>query len=304
MISTWFRSHEKGLPIHHHSFKVSEKKQTFLSLLAKLAVDKHLPIFIKWQLINLETLIVDHNKILHLNVQLDLMTPDNFNDFSALQSRIAEIMMSVFKEDEWDVPLKQFLENCQTGIYLDSLDLLKDYKRLIGLKNDHDEPWFYAFLYDRYMDLKKNSKRLVAIVIVLMLLKYGYGYMQKSNAELVQPYVKTVIGLITYDDPYTEALEKEESITVESIAQDPPKTAPILPEATPKAPVAVPPAYETHVVKSGEFLIQICKDYYGDGKYAWALAKFNELKNPSLLPVGFPLKLPPKNIIESIFEKL
>ena len=52
----------------------------------------------------------------------------------------------------------------------------------------------------------------------------------------------------------------------------------------------------THTVVAGDRLYNLAEDYYGNGKYWRQIAEANpDLANPNILPVGFELKLPPRD---------
>ena len=119
--------------------------------------------------------------------------------------------------------------------------------------------------------------------------------LSRSVAQADKPYVKNQIGTIRYHDPYSEKAIETETISV------------YVPQmATP--PTSVEPQeklineYTIYVVPPGDYLYKISKDVYGDEKFAMTLALFNGLENPDFLPVNYPLKLPPIEQIESLYE--
>lgn len=300
-----FKSGESGVPLFHHSLSTLEKKHLLLSLLAKLALEANLPNFIRWQLLHPEYLWVDSNRVLHADVHLELLNPELFDDFNSIQNRIAELIPAIFEAPDEDLALKQFSERCQAATYQTDLAMLADYKYLMGLSVEQKEPWLYEKLYLLYLQLKQNKKRLVLIGLLFLFGYLGLKQLGASDAIMLQPYQKTVIGTTQYDDPYSEQVSQTESITINAPKKT---TAPVTSTQTvapaPVTPQAPKPEFETYNVKRGEYLVKICKSYYGDGKYAWALAKYNGIKNPSMLKVGFKLKLPQKEVIEKIYAEM
>lgn len=301
-----FSSKENGTPIHHSSFSATEKKGFLLSVLAQLALDIHLPNFIKSQLLNSESLLIDRNHILHMDVKLTLLNPDQFDDFQSVQTKIADLATEIFEPDDQDNGLKIFIKKCEEGDYQDYMALLTDYKTLINISNETNEPWLYAMLYQWYQKLKRYRRRIIVLGLILLFVYYGVQRFSASEASLTAPYQKTNIGSTQYDDPYSQPLEKEEQINISkpfavTTPAAPSPTSDNNPENTTSPG---PTADNIHTVKPGDFLVKISKEAYGDGKYAWALAKYNNIKNPSLLYKGTPLKIPPLKTIQEIFSSM
>lgn len=301
-----FSSKEGGTPIHHSSFSATEKKGFLLSALAQMALDIHLPNFVKSQLLNSESLLIDRNQVLHIDVKLSLLNPEQFNDFEAVQTKIADLVFQIFEPDDRDQGIKTFIKKCEYGEYQDYIALLTDYKTLVNTSYENKEPWLYEKLYFWYQKVKAQRRRLVVGALLLLLVYYGVHRYGASEASLFQPYQKTNIGSTQYDDPYSEPLEKEEQITIsQSLTIAPPVVPPSSSDKGPEKTTAPVVSTDTlHTIKPGDFLVKISKETYGDGKYAWALAKYNGIKNPSLLHKGTQLKLPPLKTIQEIFASM
>lgn len=300
-----FQSNESGLPLYHHSLSTHEKKYLLLSLLAMLVLDTNLPNFIRWQLLRPDYLWVDSNKVLHPDIRLELLNPELFNDFDSIQNRVAELIPAVFEAPDEDMALKQFLDNCQNAVYQTDLAMLADYKRLLGISVERSEPWLYEQLFLFYERLKQRKKQFVIGALIFFVGYYGLKQVTASDAMLLQPYQKTVIGATQFDDPYSGTINQTETITINA---PPAPTAPVVAAPAPvtatPAVVATTPKDKIYTTKKGDFLVKICQSVYGDGKYAWALAKYNGLKNPSLLKVAFPLKVPDKAVIEKLYQEM
>ncbi len=295
-----FSSKESGTPISHLSYSAAEKKGFLLSALAQFSLDLHLPNFVKSQLLNSDCLLIDRNQILHIDVKLSHLNPEQFNDFESIQTKVADLTTAIFEADDRDPGIKIFIDKCTSGEYSDYLSMLMDYKALVAASYDNKEPWLYEKLYLGYQKLKTYKRRIVIGALLLLLVYYGVRQLGASEASLFDPYQKTAIGSTQYDDPYSQPLEKEEQITIQQPVSITPAVQP--------TPVAVQPVAQPvtetdtlHTVKPGDFLVKISKSAYGDGKYAWALAKYNNIKNPSLLYKGMTLKIPPLKTIQEIF---
>lgn len=299
-----FRIMPVGLPIDHRSFSAAEKKTFLLSLIAKLALDDHLPNFIKWSMINRDCLYIDNNQQLHLNVYLDMLNPSSFSDFKSIQSRLADFTEALFEEEDEDLPLRNFILTCKKGNYINYVELLADYKQLMSEKIEKEEPWFYTKLYNIYLWLKQYQKRLIITGIAALVLYVAYTNTYGSRASTEQAFIKTNIGNVTYDDPYSQKIESGKAIVISAPVVQPAPVKPSVPKQTEKKTTPAPPKepeYKIYVTKKGEYLVKICKTQYGDGKYAWVLARYNGLKDPSYLKVAFPLKLPTKAKIEALY---
>lgn len=313
-----FESLENGTPLYHRSFSTAQKKTSFLHLLAHLAIDNEIPNFIKWQLLNSENLKLDRNLMLHEDIQLKLVNPDLFNDFKSIQQKLIELISEIFEAPEEDPALKLFTEKLADNSYTGYLELFTDCKRIFNMNFEKDEPQLYTWLYDRYMGLKKYSGRLVLLFVLALGIYQVYQYLGTSKVNSILAYQKTAIGTVTFDDPYSKALESPQVLVVKAPQTQAvtPVTPPIVAPVTPVSPVAPKPSITAekpaaspgkeviYAVKRNEFLVKISREFYGDGKYAWAIAKYNQLKNPSFLRVNYPLKLPPKDVIEALYQDM
>lgn len=315
-----FESLENGISLHHRSLSTAQKKTSFLHLLAHLAIDNEIPNFIKWQLLNSENLKLDRNLMLHEEIQLKLVNPDLFNDFKSIQLKLIELIAEIFEAPAEDPALKLFTEKLADGSYTNYLELFTDCKRIFNMNFERDEPQLYTWLYDRYMGLKKHSGRLVLLFILALGIYQVYQYLGTAKENSVLAYQKTAIGTVTFDDPYSKALESPQVVVVKAPQSQAvvPETPAIVtpPPTTPTQPVAPKPSVSPvkpaansgkdviYAVKRNEFLVKISREFYGDGKYAWAIAKYNQLKNPSFLRVNYPLKLPPKDVIETLYQDM
>lgn len=306
-----FEALEIGTPLYQRSLSTAQKKTAFLHLLAHLAVDNEIPNFIKWQLINSENLKLDRNMMLHEDIHLKLVNPDLFNDFRSIQQKLVELIGEIFESPMEDPALKLFTEKLTEGSYTEYLELFSDCKRIFSMNFDKDEPQLYTWLFDRYMGLKKHTGRLVLLFILLLGIYQLTQYVGTAKANSVLAYQKTTIGTVAFDDPYSKALESPQILVVKA------PTTTSLPQAlTPALPVSPSPAATPekitnppekdviYAVKRNEFLVKISREFYGDGKYAWAIAKYNQIKNPSFLRVNYPLKLPPKAVIEALYQDM
>lgn len=301
-----------GLPIDHRSFNAKEKMQHLLSLLAKLALDDNLSNFLKWSLINKDCLLIDNNGQLHLNVYLDLLNPNNFSDFIGIQSRLADFCESLFEDEDPDLPVFAFIDTCRKGNFENYKDMLATYKKLIETPAPKEEPMVYTKLYQIFLWLKQHQKRLIFTALIFLVLYVAYDQTYGSKPSTEQAFVKTEIGQVTYKDPYSEPIEASKTITVtappvpkeasKTITPSPPapKTTPT--KTTTQTPAKPVPEYTTYVTKKGDFLVRICKKTYGDGKYAWVVAKYNGLKDPSYLKISATIKLPTKAKVEALYK--
>lgn len=55
----------------------------------------------------------------------------------------------------------------------------------------------------------------------------------------------------------------------------------------------------SYVVKKGDTLSTVCRKFYGDSSLYTKLAKYNGIKNPSLISIGKTLKLPSITVLKS-----
>lgn len=301
-----FETLENGTPLYHRSISTAEKKSAFLHLLAHLAIDNQIPNFIKWQLLNSESLKLDRNRMLHEEVHLKLVNTDLFNDFKSIQQKLIELIHDLFDAPSEDPALKLFIHKLSENSYTDYLELFTDAKRIFAMSFERDEPWLYTWLYDRYTDLLKYSGRLILIFLLCLGLYQFSQYLGASKTNSVLAYQKTSIGTVSFDDPYSQALETPQVVIVKA-----PEAVKVT-TTTALTPTSVTPPQVTskteedtiYAVKRNEYLVKISRDFYGDGKYAWAIAKYNQIKTPSFLRVNYPLKLPPKAVIDALYQEM
>ncbi len=307
-----FETLENGTVLTQRALSTAQKKKSLLHFMAKLAIGHEIPNFIKWQLINSDSLRLDRNKILHIDVKLCLLNPDFFNDFKSIQVKMADLISEIFDAPIEDKGILLYLERLRKNSYADEMEMFTDAKVCFSMTPaDEEEPLPYAWLYQRYLALKKNSKRLVWLLLVLVIAYQVNQYFLKAQSLGTQPYIKTKIGTLVYDDPYSAPLESANTLVLEA----PPKPTSEKKTSVPnhsETPTVSPTkndkkAPDTDViysVKRNEYLVKISKDFYGDGKYAWAIAKYNQIKTPSFLRVNYPLKLPPKPVIEKLYQEM
>jgi LysM repeat protein len=61
--------------------------------------------------------------------------------------------------------------------------------------------------------------------------------------------------------------------------------------------VAPPPVMQTYVIAKNDTLWAICRKFYGDPLLNPDLARFNNIKNPSIIITGNTLKIPDKSLL-------
>ncbi|MBF4692048.1 hypothetical protein [Fusibacter ferrireducens] len=287
-----FKDYTEELAISHIHFNDAEKKDFILKLLAKLSLDTTLPNFIKYTLINSDNLRVDKNKNVHFNVTLDLLNPDSFDQFKSVQKKIATLVEGLTEDHD---ELNVFIMNCEAGLYKDYVSMLADYKVFLSAINEHREPWIYEKLLVIVLWIKSHFRILVYFSFLLIIMIYGMTLFSRTTAEHNKPYVKKAIGIVHYNDPYSEVVEETETISVYVPVIDTP-------------PVSVEPqkkmhnAYTIYIVPPGDYLYKIALETYGNEKYAYTLANYNGLENPDFLPINYPLKLPSPDQIEALYE--
>ena len=54
---------------------------------------------------------------------------------------------------------------------------------------------------------------------------------------------------------------------------------------------------QSYTIKRGDTLWGICRRFYGEGKLAYPLAKFNQIKNADLIYDGDTIKIPEKSLL-------
>ncbi|GAU77491.1 hypothetical protein [Fusibacter sp. 3D3] len=287
-----FKDYSDEPAIHHSQFNDASKKDFILKLLAKLSLDSTLPNFIKYTLIKSDNLRVDSNKILHFNVTLDLLNPDSFDHFKSVQKKVATQIEALTEEHD---ELNVFIMNCEAGIYKDYISMLADYKYFLGTINEHQEPWFYEKLLAVVLWIKNHFRTLVYLSILLMVIVYVTTLFSNSTAESNKPYVKDLIGVVRYDDPYSETAEETETVSVYVPKMN-------APPSTVEPQEKMSHDYTLFIVPPGDYLYKISLETYGDEKYAYTLSVFNGLEDPNYLPVNYPLKLPLPEQIEMLYN--
>lgn len=289
-----FKDYSKLYSISSSKFNNSDKIRFLITLIAKLALDSTLPNFIKYTLIKSDNLKIDSNNNLCFNVTLDILNPSSFDSIKSTQKSIALLCDEIF--DDFDEILP-FIQKCETLSYHDYLSMLIDIKAINESIDDKKEPWLYEKLLIIVMWVKTHFKKLVMLFMLFFLIGYSLSFVSTLNVDTNRAYAKSKIGIINYEDPYSEKQPKLESISIyiPEIIEQPEEVEPqaILLEE-----------YITYVVQKGEYLFKISQDYYGDRKFAYAIAFYNGIENPDFLPLNYPLKLPNHELIQELFEKV
>lgn len=289
-----FKDYSRFNVITNPKYSNFEIRTLLLSLFAKLALDNSLPNFFKYTLLKSDNLMIDSNLNLYFNSTLDLLNPDSLDDFKSVQKKISSLIDTLLGEDEI---LKQFVLKCENGQFIDYMDLFTEFKRIVSEQYEYNEPWIYERMHDFVLFIIKNFRRLVFIGIFLLFSIYGIHFLVGSSQAMEVPYLKSKIGVVTYDDPYSDHPQELEYVSV-YIPQI------LTPPTAVESQEKMTNEFFIYIVPPGDYLYKISSEVYGDRKYALTIAVFNNLENPDFLPVNYPLKLPTKENIERLYELL
>jgi LysM repeat protein len=272
-------------PLDADRLTAGVKLNAFDQLFAKLAHVEGLPYFIMSSLVQFNNLGINSNDRMVFRGLLTRQNPDRYESIDYLQHQIGGLLEAAMTEEMLSENHRHFIRQCEASEFTSMKALFIRFRTLLASDQIPEEPFIYQQLFKGYQWLGTHRKKLIVSLIVLLMISFGISTLSDKGI-IPQPYQKLQIGLISYADPYTDTPTDNKIYQINAIED----IAPI--EET---PVEVPetPAYEIYIVNAGDYLNKIASAYYGVTDIVPALAAYNHLEDPNLLPIGFPLKLPP-----------
>ena len=279
------------------SFDIAEK------ILAELTKYEKLNLAVFIQLLMAGKVFVDSNAMPHVQFWIDDLNLFEEQDTTALveirNRRLSQLMLSTFSDDFIPDQMKAFADQIDQGKYETMLQMLE------GL--DVYRTKYYDTDSERRGEIVvkaiwlKLQKHMLLIALVLIALVYGYYWFFYAKSDASATVYKSGIGDVVFVLPNDQAAGPAESqkyvldfgISTNSVTVQKDEV-PLRPEVKENEKTV------NVIISAGDTLYRICETYYGDGNYYEALAEFNGISNPNLIPVGINLSVPPlSELLES-----
>jgi len=155
-----------------------------------------------------------------------------------------------------------------------------------------------TYKYDRRNANKYQSTVLVGMVIVSVMILFGILFLMISslmNTGRENIGNNTPTTSATPSATPTGSPEETGSPTDEPVeTPDPEETPEPTPTPTPQASI------QTHIVKKGDSMSSITRQYYGDTSLMDKLCKYNNISDPNKIILGQELKIPPKEVLKDL----
>lgn len=261
---------------------------------------------------DIENIYIDSNDKISFNISLSEKYSENIiyqNEQIMIGCLIEKILSAVNHNNDLNKILNVIKEKCKRELYESIPELIYEIKstfanfekakdiRIINKKKLHSL-------------FKKVIKIVSFLAISVILIYFAYQYIYMKNIEtLNQNYIRR-IGDVNIDEEFkaksvkdkenlpttveidlsknTESEEKESNsnLNIVSNALDE------VPKRNEKMEMNDEKEYDVYVVKKGEHLYQIVRNYYGNSDFINEVIKFNKLEDPNYLIPGDELKLP------------
>ena len=280
------------------TFNVIEK------LIANLSQFETLDFPIFAQLLHPEKYVIDSNDMPHIQFWIDdlMVFKADLNSSTNLRQevdlKIANLVRSAFSTDFVPKQLSFFADKIEKGTYHSCLEILHALQDARKEYYDSDSERRGEVLIKALW--AKMQKRMLLIVLVLIALVYGLYWFYFSKPVVSTTVYKTRIGDVAFVIENDAGKQELESSTyVLMFPEETPQTIETntTQETVVEEPVNQPAPSQTLVIGPGQNLFRICLEYYGDGNYYSALARYNNIQNPDLIPVGLSLEIPPLEIL-------
>lgn len=274
-------------------------------IIANLSQFENLDYPIFMQLLHPDKYIIDSNGMPHIQFWInDLMIFQESSDQSLFSNQsfyqtFSHLIRSAFSTDFVPKQLLAFADKVEQGEYRSCLELL-------NALQDAKQAYFDSDSERKGEVLIKNiwarmQKRMLLIVILLIALVYGIYWFYFSKPAASATVYKTRIGDVAFvveNDAGKQKTESQTYVLMFPQAPETPATEEPSVNTTPtEVPEKQPEPSQNIIVSPGQNLFRICAEYYGDGTYYALLARYNNIQNPDLIPVGLSIEIPPLEVL-------
>jgi len=292
-----------GMPLRRYA-NTQQPYGTF-DLIEKVIADlsqyQHFETSVFLQLLHENKFIVDSNGMPHIQFWIDDLVVFEIDDQDELTrikyEKFSRIIKSSFSDDFIPKQLMKLSEDIRQGHYTTCLEMLNALRVARQSYFDSDSERKGEVIIKKVWG--RMQKSMLLIVLVLLVLVYGLYWYYYSKPAISSTVYKTKIGDVAFviepevgskeiqSETYILIFPEEPADIIESepISSDSSDTEPELEKS------------ETIIIKPGDNLFRISLEYYGDGNYFTALAKYNNIQNPDLIPVGIALEIPPLQVL-------
>jgi len=250
------------------------------------------------QLLNENKCVIDSNGMPHIQFWIDdlsVFESDNPEDLNSLKyQKLANILRAAYSDDFIPKQLALFTSHVEDGHYTDCLQILNALRsaRTAYFNSDSERKGEVVIkqLWGRM------QKGMLPIVLLLLVIVYALYWFYFSKPPISTTVYKSKIGDVAF---VTEVPVGKKDIPSETyILMFPEEPTAIEDQSTPATDTQPElPKSEIIIIKPGDNLTKISREYYGDGSYYSQLAAFNNIQNPDLIPVGLALEIPPLEVL-------
>jgi len=250
------------------------------------------------QLLNENKCVIDSNGMPHIQFWIDdlsVFESDNQEDLNSLKDqKLANVLRAAYSDDFTPKQLVEFTSDVEDGHYANCLQILNALRiARTAYFNSDSERKGEVIIKQLWGRMQKG---MLPIVLLLLVIVYGLYWFYFSKPPISTTVYKSRIGDVAF---VAEPAVGQKDIPSETyILMFPEEPAAIEDQTTPATDTQPePPKSEIIIIKPGDNLTKISREYYGDGSYYSQLADFNNIQNPDLIPVGLALEIPPLEVL-------
>ncbi|MGI6085033.1 MAG: LysM peptidoglycan-binding domain-containing protein [Acetivibrionales bacterium] len=151
-----------------------------------------------------------------------------------------------------------------------------------------------TYKYNRRKTNKYQSSILIGMVFVTVLILFGIIFL------IISSLMNTGKENLVTPTPTPPAVSTKPTGTPDETVtptEDPDETGD--PEATPTPTPQAGTEVKNHVVKKGDSMSSVARNYYGDTSLIDELCKYNNISDPNKIIQGQVIKIPPKEVLKA-----
>ena len=261
---------------------------------------QHYNDMIQFCMLQYQNIMIQNYTILFNYQLLVLPEQQECNCFGALE----QTMKVLFTNEECkSIPkLLIVVQKCQKRIYQSLGEMIKDLQDVLGATEKQKSMEQYIVEKRKY----NRKKWLIVLIVIVFIVVISTIYNKYKNIDdtfLYTPLEKIGnVELITEQenhmgqtDEHINVKQKQQITSQQTEFQQTEQYTDIQKEQLQETEES-----RTYTVKTGDNLIKICLQYYGDGDYAQSLADYNNIKNVNIIYTKQILTLPPKSKLQKM----
>lgn len=218
------------------------------------------------------------------------------NNEAILYEMMYNLITSCFASDYVPKQLQTFANKVKSGHYstcLETLEGLRDARK--AYYNSDSERKGEKFVRAIWSFVQGHALLISLLLLVGVYGLYWFFYTKPSLSDTVY---KTRIGDVLFVSEAEQSNSDTDSETYVLIFPNEPSPQEDTQQDSGDDTSADTPEVdlgdtENIIIQPGDNLFRISLRYYGDGNYYTQLAKYNNIPNPDLIPIGMSLEIPP-----------